>query len=342
MPFLPESFNNLAACNCDKTPTLLTLGFQILVIIAALFSFAVLRRYQKRILVHFLIIALGIGVFEIFTAPMWNSSHLGWWAYIYKDVSWILNLAWTTAILSTVVLVDHFCKRLPSRWRFFIYLINLTPAVFLAEIVLVNIGIRTYSPEVLHTVIGLMVFGVPIEALYYVPVFMSLVIAFYKYWTFYLEKRPIVPIKKTPWVRNLTIALIGVFFFEMMIEPMVVNVNLPSWSYIYRDISILISGAWIIIIWLAVNLVERFFLHFDLKWRFALYLLIGSLITYPLESWLMIHGYRVYGPSATANFSGFITPVTHIPIEVAFAVPMYLALVIAFIRYWEIVLDNKL
>ena len=62
----------------------------------------------------------------------------------------------------------------------------------------------------------------------------------------------------------------------------------------------------------------------------------------PIESWLAINGYRVYGQSMTERFTGFTTPITGVASEVAFAIPCYLALIIAFIRYWEMILDNKL
>jgi hypothetical protein len=44
---------------------------------------------------------------------------------------------------------------------------------------------------------------------------------------------------------------------------------------------------------------------------------------------------RVYGPSATANFTGFRTIVGNLPVEVVVAIPLYLALVICFIRYLD-------
>ena len=42
------------------------------------------------------------------------------------------------------------------------------------------------------------------------------------------------------------------------------------------------------------------------------------------------------------NFSGYKTPITGVAVEVAYAIPCYLALIVGFIRYWEIVLDNRL
>ena len=221
------------------------------------------------------------------------------------------------------------------------YSLLITVAVFIAESTVLGLGIRTYSPEVLDTLVGYYIGNVPIEGLYYIPVFTSLAIAFYKYWSFSIDNEPIVPVKSRAWIRNLALAFIGVFFFELMIEPMVANAKFPSWSYVYRDISILMSGIWIIIIWLSISLVDKLFSHLNLAKRFALYLVVGGLIFLPLEAWFIANGFRIYGPSAVENFIGFTTPITNTPIEVALAIPFYLALIISFIRYWEINFDNK-
>ena len=56
----------------------------------------------------------------------------------------------------------------------------------------------------------------------------------------------------------------------------------------------------------------------------------------------MRHGYRVYGESAAANFTGYKLVLLDVPVEVAVAIPFYAALIIAFVRYWETVMDNEL
>ena len=147
--------------------------------------------------------------------------------------------------------------------------------------------------------------------------------------------------KKLKWGRDLFIVLLAVIFFEIMIEPMVVNANLPAWSYFYRDVSILMSGIWIVIIWLSVNIVDKVFIHFKLFEKFMAYLVVASVITTPIETWLISSGYRLYGPSATANFSGYKLPFFDVPVEVIFAVPFYLSLVITSSKYWIYILDNK-
>jgi len=106
-------------------------------------------------------------------------------------------------------------------------------------------------------------------------------------------------------------------------------------------VNFLITGGWIVIVWLATNLVERYLIHLDLFKKFLGYLVAVFVIALPIESFLMLIGIRAYGPSASAAFSGFVIPMADTPIEVAFAIPFYFALVISFIKYWEIVMYNR-
>lgn len=327
-------------CDFDKVATAPIIIFEAVTIIGAIASLGILSKFTDRVLLRYLVVAIGVLIFELFTAPMWNNVKLGEWAYVYHDVSWILTLGWTTLILSTIILVDHFFKQKTQPVRFAIYLAVLTVIVFVAEMVVLQLGIRSYSKEVLAVLIGVNIAGVPIEGFYYIAVFTSLLIGFYKFWESVIDNRPVVPVLKTKWLRNLAIAVIAVFLFELMIEPMVVNAKMPSWSYVYRDISFLMTGLWVLLLWLAISLIDKFFMHVDLQARFFGYLAVIGVIALPLESFLINGGYRIYGPSATANFSGFLTPITNIPVEVAFAIPLYMALVIAFTRFWEITLDN--
>ncbi|MDJ0705038.1 MAG: hypothetical protein QNJ46_17285 [Leptolyngbyaceae cyanobacterium MO_188.B28] len=332
----------IANCAFDKTPTVPILLFEGLIAVGVIACFWVLPKIKDKIFQRFFIVAIAVLIFELFTAPMWHNHRMGVWAYIYRDVSWILTLGWTALILSVVVITDKLLAEWKEWKRFFVYLGVLTIAVCFLEALVVNIGIRSYSPEVLDSLSGIYVFKVPIEALYYTPVFMGLVISFYKYWCFLIDDPILIPVKRRKWLRALFITALGIFLFEVMIEPMVSNEKLPQWSFIFHDISILLTGLWIIVIGLTAILVSRFFIQFSTTQKFIVALIISTAIALPIEYWLMINGYRVYGESAIHNFSGFMIPILDVPIEIAFAIPCYLALIIAFIRYWEIVFDNRL
>lgn len=332
----------LANCGFDKTPTSAILFFEGVVLAAVGLGLGFLSRIQTRILPRFLVMAVGVFIFELFTAPMWHNHRLGVWAYVYRDVSWILTIGWSILFLSVVEVVD---KLLPSwrEWRrFILYLVVLTLLVLPLEVWVVGLGVRSYAPEVLEALVGGFVAGVPVELFYYVPVFAGLVIGFYKYWGFVLEDALLVPVKQIRWGRGLVITALAIFLFEVMIEPMVLNQGFPQWSYIFHDISFLITGIWIAVIGLTALLVYRFFPHYPIVYRFAIALFFCTAIALPIEYLLFTTGFRVYGPSAVHNFSGFSIPVLNAPIEIAFAIPCYMALIIAFIRYWEITLDNYL
>ena len=328
-------------CAFEKDPTPAIVVFEGVVLTATAAVLYTFRRFDPKVVRRFVTIAVGVLIFEVFTAPMWLNQHLGVWAYVYHDVSWILTAGWTTLILATVVLVDRRLHTWRATSRFGVYLAILTAVVLVAEAVVVNLGIRSYSPEVRQTVVGIFIAGVPIEALYYVPVFMALVIGLYKYWAFVIDDELLAPVLKKRWWRTLGLTALAVLLFELMIEPMVVNRGFPSWTYVYRDITLVMTGLWVVLITAATIVIDKVFLHLDLRVRFIGYLgLIGTLAL-PIEAWFIRHGFRIYGPSASAEFTGFRTPVFDVPVEVAFAIPLYMALIVGFTRYWEIVAENR-
>lgn len=301
-----------------------------------------LNKTQKNLLKKYGIMLIGVLLFEMFTAPLWDNFHYGAFGYIYADVSWILTVGWSTLFFCSIILVDHYFKNLKESYRFFLYLILNTIIALLTEILLVNIGMRGYSQEIYASTSGTMISGVPIEALYYVPVFSSLVIGFYKYWVFNINKVPVVPNRRKITLRNILLTLITVSLFELMVEPLIQNVGFAKWSYIYQDISIIRLVLWSAMIYLTTVIGDLLIKTTDYATKFFGYLFIGMFIFLPLEIFFIKTGFRIYGESSVANFVGINVPFLDVPVEIILAAPMYLAIVIAFIRYWRITLDNKL
>jgi len=334
-------WQKLLVCDVDKTLTMGGMEFDIFVfVVTAIFLFLYAKR-EKRYLAHLLTTMLAVLIFEIFTAPMWHNIHFGRFAYICLDVSVVLTLGWAVLMLSIVSLVDMYFPKVPVYWRFICYLVGISVLGFIAEAAVVHLGLRTYSPEILHTIVGVYLWGVPVEAFYYIPVFSALCISFHKYLAYAINETALVPERRTKLWRSLILAAIGVFIFELMVEPVVLNQNFPSWSYIYRDITAVLTGFWILSIWVGITVVDRFFMQWGLIKKFISYALVAGAFMLPVEAYLVLNHYRVYSDSAVHNFTGFVTPYIHLPIEVVGAIPLYLALIIAFIKYWELMLVNK-
>lgn len=335
---------SLLACNFDRAITAPIAIFEAIVLILSFIIIPLIMRLDKKALAKLGTLLAGVFIFEFFTSPMWNNFHMGGWAYVYHDVSWILTLGWAVMIFFIITVVDQLIPKIGERKRFFLYLALLTGIAVLFESILVSIGVRSYSPEVLSVVGKYFIpyLGIPWHVFYYMPVFLSLIIGFYKYFSFVIDRRPLVPVNKSKLFRNFIIALIGILLFEIMIEPMVLNAKFPQWSYVYRDVSFIMSGIWVLLVWFATTVIDKYLIRNKLWERFIGYIAIIGLAALPIESWLINHGFRIYLKSAVDNFIGFNMPYFGIPIEVALAIPFYFALIIGFLRYWEIIFDNKL
>lgn len=316
------------------------LYFDLFVIVATALFLYFFSHINKKYLHHYFSVMMGVLIFEMFTSPMWNNPHFGKLAYVYQDVSWVLAIGWTTLILSVVLLVDTLFAQYRESIRFFLYMLGMAVFGFVAEAVVVNFGLRTYSEEVLAVLWGPRIWNVPVEVFYYIPVFTALIIGFYKYWASVLDNAAVIPERKVRWVRSFGLTAVAVILFELMVEPMAINSNLPEWSYIYNDISILMTGGWIFVIWLATKLVDKYFVQLNLKQRFGLYMLTGGLLSVFIEGFYVANGFRSYSESAIRDFVGLHTPLTNLPIEILFAMPMYVALMIGFLRYWEFILSK--
>jgi hypothetical protein len=157
--------------------------FEISVILATIIVLAILRVSDKKILSKFLITIIGVLLFEYLTSAMWVNQNLESWAYLYKGVSWVITLGWASIILVSVAIINFGFKRLSEGKRFVLQLILVSIIGFLAEMLVRSMNIREYSAMAQRSMSGVFLLGlVPIEAVYYIPVFMILVLGFKRYW----------------------------------------------------------------------------------------------------------------------------------------------------------------
>jgi len=338
-----EEFLERLKVRFSEWPTPEIYLFEVGVIVAAFLTYRFLSARVERVRGHLALIAIGMFLIEFFTGPMWNNQRLGFWAYVYSDVSWILTVGWTVLISLSIYFVENVLRITGAARRYLGFLLVITPVTLVFESLVRAIGIRTYSPETIAAAgPGMIpVLDVPLAGLYYVPVMMTLVWSFYKHWLPSIEPSGQVP-GRLPLLNRLALTTIAVFLFEIVIEPMVANEGFPRWSYVWHDITIIMTGLWVVMLTVVTLGIDRIFRTTDFRIRFAMYLVAIAAIATPIEGWFISAGYRVYGPSAVADFIGLRTWIGDIPVEVMAAIPIYLALVIATVRYWDGSIDRSL
>jgi hypothetical protein len=87
-------------------PTVEILLFEVGVIVAGILTYRFLAARIEHVRGHLVLIALGMFLVEFFTGPMWKNLHLGPWAYVYSDVSWILTVGWVVLISLSIYVVS--------------------------------------------------------------------------------------------------------------------------------------------------------------------------------------------------------------------------------------------
>jgi len=135
--------------------------------------------------------------------------------------------------------------------------------------------------------------------------------------------------------KKFIILFIAVFLFELMSAPMWRNYNLNTWAYVFHDVSWIITLGWVNLFFITFIIVDKWKANSPEKNKFWWYLLILTIISVPIESFLLKLGIRGYSPILTGTFSGLTIPLTLVPIEIIPTVPIIGALVIGFYKYFS-------
>ena len=338
-------------CQIDKIMTQQGLFYNLLAFVGTFLTLWLVSRRKKHVVVYYLIMFLGCFLFDMLTAPMSHYIHLGEWAYIYRGVSWVMIMGFATILFAGVNMIDYVLPMIWSKiklreWQKYLMSVGLITVVliFFEQLTVFGfLNVRVMAPETLRDFETMRFFGTNVSGIEigWTFVLAALLVAFYKYLSFAYEKRVFVPVKKAHLIRNTVIALIGITLFELMISPMVTNVGFPSWTFFIFDITLVTVLAWAIIVAVSDWLVNKVMLGSSLFKRFVATVSVASLMLLPLEWFFIERGYRVYTQSTMDNLSGFNFLWTNLPLEMIFSALFYMALVVAFVKYWAIILDNK-
>ena len=121
--------------------------FEIAVIVAGVLTWRFLSTRVERAWRHLLLIAVGMFLIEFFTGPMWITEHLGFWAYVYSDVSWILTIGWVVLISLSIYIVEQVLGVTGALRRYLLFLLFMTPAAILYDSLGKAIGSARMPPR---------------------------------------------------------------------------------------------------------------------------------------------------------------------------------------------------
>ena len=162
--------------------------YELTVIAIAVIAFLILRKFDKKILRNFVIVFIGILLLQYFTQALWLTVGLAKWSYLYQGVNWIITLGRTTMVIVSMAIIDFFFPKFSERARFGLYFIPILITGLIGETISSSRGTIQYHPKLLESFSGITILGsVPIEAIYYIPVFMLLAISFARYWQIILD-----------------------------------------------------------------------------------------------------------------------------------------------------------
>lgn len=158
-------------------------SLESVVLIGSFFTAAYLAACRFKQLKFFAVTFASVLVFEVCTGGLWVNKGFSSWSYLYGDLCWILTLGWTLIILIPTLIVERFIKG-PELLRFVVIAFLASAAGIIAEGYVLHACLREYSADVTSSLSGTKIFssGVPIEALYYIPAFMVLIICTARYW----------------------------------------------------------------------------------------------------------------------------------------------------------------
>ena len=123
---------------------------------------------------------------------MWLNTGFDSWAYIYRDITWVLTLGWVNTFMAAILAVDYFYRDKSEKKKFFLYLLFISALVIPAEAFMISLGVRGYAEFLLETMrsgVVIPILYLPIESIFAVPIFSSLILSFYKYINYLFDKK---------------------------------------------------------------------------------------------------------------------------------------------------------
>ncbi|MDQ7023002.1 MAG: hypothetical protein Q9M97_05750 [Candidatus Gracilibacteria bacterium] len=203
-------------------------------------------------------------------------------------------------------------------------------------IYLKNIGVFSYGKEMQEVInSGITVFGRPLEAIIYFPVFVFTTFSFYKYWELAMQDKKLFDDYKINFSKDILISLIIISLIGYLIHPILLVENI----FIY----ILLLIGFVINLIITGGIISKF-IDLTLFMRFIsgtfIFTTIGSFIL----SFFVKYGYINFSESIkdTYTVNTIQMPLANGITDVeVLRVLLFSYLMVAIIKYFKIITDNK-
>jgi len=324
--------------------------FEIALAVFLIFLFVFWIKNYKFFIWRFFALAFWVFAFEWLTWALWINSNLWSYAYIHNDISWIMTLTWASLIMFSKFIFDKFKKKIPcifnntkvskmknySILKEFIF-VTIFSSIFwlLLVIYLKYIWVFAYSPEMQDIVKSwITIFGRPLEAIIYFPVFIFTVFSFYKYWELAMYNKDLFNSYNIKFGKDILISVIVISLIWYLIHPILLVNNM----FIYI----------LLLVWFIINLLLTWFVisKFNetslfvrfISWTF-IFTSIGSIIL-SLFVWA---GLIEFSQSILNTYTDKTITLPYLKItDVEFIwILLFSYLIVSIIKYFKVITDNK-
>jgi len=143
-------------------------------------------------------------------------------------------------------------------------------------------------------------------------------------------------------IRRFWISFVAVLIFEYFTQALWINRNLEPWSYLYLDVNWILTIGWAGIITVCMQVIDLYFPQLKEKVRYVLSVLFIGIVGFFAE-WVVVGmSIRHYPEAVKSVLSGITLGDAMVPIEALYYIPVFMALMVSFVRYWEINFDEKI
>ena len=141
--------------------------------------------------------------------------------------------------------------------------------------------------------------------------------------------------------RRFGLAVLAVFLFEYFTHPLWINANLQPWAYLYLDVSWIITLCWVNLILVSMAIGE-YMLPKAKEWKRFLSTMALITVSGLYLEWLFLRlGIREYPEVIQEYLTATFRIGNVVPIVELLYIPTFMALIIGFVKYWELALDSN-